>query len=273
MPAPHMARAFSFVSQCFASHHGQINHKGYAVTPPIYAVGDLHGQTAEFERVFTLIEQDGGLDARVVFLGDYVDRGPDSAGMIDRLIQGRDAGRDWITLLGNHDRMFAWFLEDTPRNDPHLLVGYHWLHERLGGVETLRSYGVEFEGHIRLEDLHAMAKAAVPRSHIAFLRDLVAMYQTADLAFVHAGIRPGIALNAQQENDLVWIRQAFHNHRTAHPKLIVHGHTPLDQATHYGNHINLDTGAGYGRPVSVAVFEDRQCWLLTDNGRVALTSE
>ncbi len=243
------------------------------MTSPIYAVGDLHGQVAEFDRVLALIAQDGGTDARVVFLGDYVDRGPDSAGVIDRMIHGRDGGRDWITLLGNHDRMFAWFMEDTPRHDPHLLVGYHWLHDRLGGMETLRSYGVEFEGQIRLADLHAMAKAAVPRSHIAFLRDLVALYQTPDLAFVNAGIRPGIALNEQQENDLVWIRKTFHSHCDAHPKLIVHGHTPVDHATHYGNRINLDTGAGYGHPASVAVFEGRQCWQLTVAGRVALTTE
>ena len=240
------------------------------MTQPIYAIGDLHGQLVELDRVLSLIESDGGPDARIVFLGDYIDRGPDSRGVIDRLIAGRDAGRDWITLLGNHDRMFAWFMEDRPRHDPHLFVGYHWLHERLGGVETLGSYGVEFDGQIRLEDLHAMAQAAVPRSHVAFLRDLPAMHQTADLAFVHAGIRPGIPLSEQHENDLVWIRQAFNNHAGAHPKLIVHGHTPVDRATHYGNRVNLDTGAGYGRAASVAVFEGRTCWLLTESGRIPL---
>ena len=240
------------------------------MTTPIYAVGDLHGNVAEFDRILALIERDGGADARVVFLGDYVDRGADSRGLLDRLIAGRDAGRDWITLLGNHDRMFAWFLEDTPRHDPHLLVGYHWLHDRLGGVETLRSYGVEFEGQIRLEDLHAMALAAVPRAHIAFLRGLVRMHQTPDLAFVHAGIRPGVPLNEQRENDLVWIRKSFHDHKGPHPKLIVHGHTPVDRATHYGNRVNLDTGAGYGRLAGVAVFEGRCGWLLTDAGRVPL---
>ncbi|WP_171101498.1 metallophosphoesterase [Ruegeria sp. HKCCD7255] len=240
------------------------------MTDPIYAVGDLHGQTAEFDRALALITEDGGPCAQIIFLGDYVDRGPDSLGVIDRLICGKDAGRNWITLLGNHDRMFAWFMEDIPRHDPHLLVGYHWLHDRLGGIETLKSYGVEFEGQIRLEDLHAKAKAAVPYSHEAFLRDLVLMHQTPDLAFVHAGIRPGVALNAQNANDLVWIRQEFHNFIGTHPKLIVHGHTPVDAATHYGNRVNLDTGAGYGHPVSVAVFEGKDCWLLTDHGRVPL---
>ncbi|MTI01045.1 metallophosphoesterase family protein [Roseibium sp. RKSG952] len=240
------------------------------MTTPVYAVGDLHGQLAEFERVLTLIERDGGPDARIVFLGDYVDRGPDSRGLLERLIEGHDKGRDWITLLGNHDRMFAWFMEETPRHDPHLLVGYHWLHERLGGVETLRSYDVEFDDRTRLEDLHAMAKAAVPTSHVNFLRDLVAIYQTPEVAFVHAGIRPGVPLNEQRENDLVWIRKTFHTHTDPHPKLIVHGHTPVEKATHYGNRINLDSGAGYGRPAEVAVFEGRSCWLLKDVGRVPL---
>ncbi|NOD33079.1 MULTISPECIES: metallophosphoesterase family protein [unclassified Ruegeria] len=241
------------------------------MTQPVYVIGDLHGQVAELERALSLIQSDGGPDAQVVFLGDYVDRGPDSRDLIDHLIAGRYAGRNWITLLGNHDRMFAWFMEDTPRHDPHLLVGYHWLHDRLGGIETLRSYGVEFEGQIRLEDLHRMAKGAVPKSHLTFLRDLALMHQTPELAFVHAGIRPNVPLNEQRASDLVWIRQVFHNHRGPHPKLIVHGHTPVDKATHYGNRVNLDTGAGYGRQVGVAVFEGQTCWELTARGRIPLT--
>lgn len=237
---------------------------------PIYAIGDLHGQTAEMDRALALIEQDGGPDAQIVFLGDYVDRGPDSRGVLDRLIVGRDAGRNWVTLLGNHDRMFAWFLEDVPRHDPHLLVGYHWLHDRLGGTETLKSYGVEFEDRTRLEDVHRAARAAVPLAHRIFLRDLSLMHQTRDLAFVHAGIRPSVPLGEQAENDLVWIRQTFHSCETSHPKLIVHGHTVVDHPTHYGNRVNLDSGAGYGRETGVAVFEGRSCWLLTDKGRTQL---
>lgn len=237
---------------------------------PIYAVGDIHGHPAELDRALSLIGRDGGADAQIVFLGDYVDRGPDSRGVLDALIAGRDAGRPWVTLRGNHDRMFAWFMENTPRHDPHLLVGYHWLHERLGGVETLLSYGVEVGPQVRLEDVHAAARAAVPPSHLAFLRDLTNLHQTPDLAFAHAGIRPGVPLNEQHENDLVWIRQAFNAHSGAHPKLIVHGHTPVDRVTHFGNHVNLDSGAGYGRAAGVAVFEGRSCWQLTEAGRVPL---
>ncbi|UWQ32950.1 serine/threonine protein phosphatase [Leisingera sp. M527] len=241
------------------------------MTAPLYAIGDIHGQLAMLEEALTRIEADGGPDARIVFLGDYTDRGPDSRGVLDRLITGQGDGRDWITLLGNHDRMFAWFMEDTPRHDPHLLVGYHWLHERIGGVETLASYGLTFEDRTRLDALQARAKEVIPARHTEFLRSLMPLYETPDLAFVHAGIRPGVPLSQQQENDLVWIRQPFHDHTGPHPKLIVHGHTPVDRPSHYGNRINLDTGAGYGRQVSAAVFEGRNCWLLTENGRQPLT--
>ncbi|MEX0351017.1 MAG: metallophosphoesterase family protein [Paracoccaceae bacterium] len=240
------------------------------MTDPIYAIGDIHGRLEELHHALDLIEADGGPDARIVFLGDYVDRGPDSRGVIELLIEGQRAGRDWITLLGNHDRMFAWFMEDVPRHDPHLLIGYHWLHDRLGGIETLQSYGVNYEEHARLEDLHAAAKAVVPQAHVDFLRGLRPMYETPDIAFVHAGIRPGVALAEQNENDLVWIRQSFHADLEPHPKLIVHGHTPVDIPSHYGNRINLDSGAGYGRSLTAAVFEGRDCWLLSNGGRLAL---
>ncbi|UTS82463.1 metallophosphoesterase family protein [Phaeobacter piscinae] len=242
-----------------------------STTSPIYAIGDIHGQLEMLEQALERIEADGGRDAPVVFLGDFIDRGPDSRGVIDLLIRGQAEGRDWITLLGNHDRMFAWFMEDIPRQDPHMLVGYHWLHERIGGIETLESYGVAVAERTRLEEVHAAARAAVPDRHITFLQALKTMHQTDDLAFVHAGIKPGVPLHKQAENDLVWIRQPFHRHTEQHPKLIIHGHTPVDTPTHYGNRINLDTGAGYGKPLTTAVFEGTSAWSLSDTGRQSLT--
>ncbi|HAC51243.1 MAG TPA: serine/threonine protein phosphatase, partial [Sulfitobacter sp.] len=113
---------------------------------PIYAIGDIHGYAAELERVLTLIEEDGGPDARIVFLGDYTDRGPDSKAVIERLAQGKAEGRNWTFLMGNHDRMFSWFMEDFPRHDPLLLVELNWLNPRLGGDSTLGSYGVPVNG-------------------------------------------------------------------------------------------------------------------------------
>ena len=241
------------------------------MTAPLYAIGDIHGQLEMLEQTLALVEADGGPGARIVFLGDYTDRGPDSRGVIERLIAGQEQGREWICLKGNHDRMFEWFLEETPRHDPHLLIGYHWLHERIGGVETLASYGLTFEDRTRLDDLHARAKEVIPAPHAEFLRSLPALHETPELAFVHAGIRPGVPLAQQHEDDLVWIRQPFHDHTGPHPKLVVHGHTPVEKPSHYGNRVNLDSGAGYGRPLTAAVFEGRSCWLLTDTGRQPLT--
>ncbi|MCA0870613.1 metallophosphoesterase [Seohaeicola saemankumensis] len=240
------------------------------MTSPLYAVGDIHGQSAMLDHALDLIAADGGADAPIVFLGDYTDRGPDSAGVLDRLIAGQAQGRPWTTLKGNHDRMFEWFMEDTPRHDPHMLVGYHWFHDRIGGIETLASYGVPVPDRIRLEDLHAQAKTEVPQAHVDFLRGLDLYHLTDDLLFVHAGIRPGIALAEQSEKDMVWIRDAFLTNPDPHPWLVVHGHTALDHPQHFGNRIDLDGGAGYGRPIVPAVFQGRDCWLLTDRGRVPL---
>ncbi|MFW8634021.1 metallophosphoesterase family protein [Cribrihabitans pelagius] len=241
------------------------------MTTPLYAIGDIHGQHAMLEAALALIEADGGRDAQIVFLGDYVDRGPDSRGVIGLLQQGQAEGRNWICLKGNHDRMFEWFLEDIPRHDPYLLIGYHWLHDRIGGRDTLASYGLTFPDRTRLSELHARAADAVPTAHAAFLRGLPAIWETEDIAFAHAGIRPGAALHQQSEDDLLWIRQEFLDHRGPHPKLIVHGHTALQEPRHYGNRVNLDSGAGFGRPLTAAVFEEGKVWRLTRTGREPLT--
>ncbi|KPD14266.1 metallophosphoesterase family protein [Phaeobacter sp. 11ANDIMAR09] len=243
------------------------------MTQPIYAIGDIHGQLGMLEQALARIEADGGPEARVVFLGDYVDRGPDSRGVIELLSKGLDEGRNWTCLLGNHDRMFSMFMEDYPRNDARLLVGYHWLHDRIGGVETLQSYGVEVPEGIRIYELHAKARQAVPEEHCAFLNALPDYHQAGELLFVHAGIRPGVTLQDQSQDDKIWIRQEFLKDRTEHPWLVVHGHTQIPAPQHYGNRINLDSGAGFGRSLTTAVFEGKQCWVLADTGRVPLLPE
>ncbi|WP_299147477.1 metallophosphoesterase family protein [uncultured Tateyamaria sp.] len=241
------------------------------MTSPIYAIGDIHGQLSKLDQILSLIEEDGGADAQIVFLGDYTDRGPDSRGVIERLIEGRDAHRNWTFIKGNHDRMFEWFMQDPLRHDPYLMVELYWLHQRLGGDTTLASYGVDASGQRREKDVHAEARTAVPQAHLDFLAELRITHTVGDLMFVHAGIRPGVPLTDQTEEDMIWIRQQFHTYTGPHPKLIVHGHTPIDRATHYGNRVNLDTGAGYGKPLTAAVFEGGQVWTLTENGRQALT--
>ncbi|MAM63607.1 metallophosphoesterase [Maritimibacter sp. UBA3975] len=239
-----------------------------------YSIGDIHGQRAELERVHTLIEADrkrtGDAEAPVVHIGDLCDRGPDTRGVIEFLMAGQARGENWVVLKGNHDRLMHWFLEPFPRHDPYLLVGYTWLHERIGGHESLESYGVTYSDRDRVFRVHADARSAVPQAHIDYLSSLPLTYERGDCFFCHAGIRPGLPLRDQTETDLLWIREEFHDSTADHGKLIVHGHTPVDHATHYGNRINLDTGAGYGRPIQPVVIEGRDAWLLTEDGRVPL---
>ena len=242
------------------------------MTDPIYAIGDIHGQLQELQRVLSLIEADGGADAQIVFLGDYTDRGPASRDVLDLLIDGQRANRRWTFIKGNHDRMFEWFMQDYPQHEAYLPIELYWLHRRLGGDTTLASYGIDFGSKNRMLDVHEAARRAVPQSHLDFLKGLALSHETDALFFCHAGIRPGVPLSRQDEEDLLWIRKEFHEYADPHPKLIVHGHTPVSAARHYGNRINLDSGAGYGEPLTVAVFEGSESWTLGPEGRRALTS-
>lgn len=258
---------------------------------PIYAIGDIHGQKEMLDHALALICADGGDDAQIVFLGDYTDRGPDSRAVIDTLIAGRDAGRNWIFIKGNHDRMFTRFVQHGTEHDPRVKSGISWLNQRLGGSTTLASYGLKgvmhfatqqsaglealehFEGNtgwISKGELQKRALEAVPANHITFLEGLPLWHQTDDLLLVHAGLRPGIPLSLQDPEDLIWIRDGFLDSDHDFGKLVVHGHTALDYPQHFGNRIDLDGGAGYGDPLIPAVFEGRDCWLLTEQGRVAL---
>lgn len=203
--------------------------------------------------------------APLIQIGDLVDRGPDSAGVVAYFENLTRSDPRVTVLLGNHDKMFRCFLADPTDNDPILKPGITWLHPRLGGLETLSSYGVDPTGSEA--DIHAQALALVPTSHRAFLANLPTSRLHGDCLFVHAGIRPGIALNQQVERDLYWIRAAFLNDPTDHGPLIVHGHTPVETAEHRGNRLAIDTGAAFGGPLAAVVIEGRQAWLLTPSGR------
>jgi len=237
-----------------------------------YAIGDIHGHLARLHAAHALIAADQAQHgtAPIVHVGDLVDRGPDSRGVIDYLIAGLTAGENWVVLKGNHDRMFALYLRDHAARDPGLRTDLGWLHPRLGGGATLASYGVANAADRPLHTVFAEARAAVPASHRVFLEALPTSYRRGTSIFVHAGLRPGIALEAQTETDLVWIREPFLTDPRDHGALIVHGHTAIAAATHYGNRLNLDSGAAYGGPLSAVVIEDRAVFLLTAAGRVPL---
>jgi serine/threonine protein phosphatase 1 len=233
---------------------------------PIYAIPDIHGQKEALDRALALIEADGGRGARVVFLGDYIDRGPDSRGVIETLIQGQANGRDWICLRGNHDTYLPRFFDAgevyTSKGHPDL----PWWAKRLGGDATLASYGIAIEGKTDIEILKE-TRAKVPPAHRDFLAACPLYHREPGLIFVHAGLRPGLPLAKQSEDDLMWIREPFLSDARDHGAIVVHGHTALDTPRHHGNRINLDGGAGWGCPLYPAVIEKDAVWLLTETGR------
>ncbi len=270
----------------------------------VYAIGDIHGQLEKLRAAHEMIERDQQAHADesiIVHIGDLVDRGPDSAGVLNYLIEGLAAGKPWVVLKGNHDRMMAYYLQDPPKADPGLRPDYTWLTPRVGGQTTLAAYGVFREGSddeaaARIFDrlhapgdgkktfasnvlsepagsdaeFHALARQAVPAEHVAFLLGLDTVFRTKNALFVHAGIRPGVPLDQQSETDLLWIREPFLSDTSDHGPLVVHGHTPIDAVTHYGNRANIDTGAGYGGPLSTIVVEGREIWQLADGDRSRL---
>lgn len=237
-----------------------------------YAIGDIHGHIGLLRGVHDLIATDMARHgaAPVVHVGDLVDRGPDSRGVIDYLSTGIAEGQDWVVLKGNHDRMFTRFLRDPTEPEPGLRADLSWLHPRLGGVETLASYGVRSAGDRPVGKVHADAVAAVPQAHRDFLETRPAWHRIGEVLFVHAGIRPGIAIEAQDETDLVWIRAGFLDDPRDHGVLVIHGHTAIDHPTHHGNRVNIDSSAAYGGPLSAIVVEGREVYHLTPQGRIRL---
>lgn len=239
-----------------------------------YAIGDIHGHLHRLQSAHARIAADRRLtkdrDAPVVHLGDLVDRGPESAEVVEYLRRGPLDSGPWVVLKGNHDVMFTQFLADPTVHDPGLRSDLDWLHVKLGGVTTLASYGVPDAGERPLAQVHAEAVATVPPVHRDFLERLPLAWARDQCLFVHAGIRPGVAFDDQQPQDLMWIRKEFHADRREHGALIVHGHTVIQTAHHYGNRVNIDTGAAYGGPLTAVVIEGRDVWELTESGRIRM---
>ncbi len=237
-----------------------------------YAIGDIHGQLDLLRAAHDLIADDMARHGPgpVIHLGDLVDRGPDCRGVIDYLAAALARGEDWVILKGNHDRMFARFLRDPFEPEPGLRSDLGYLNPKIGGAATLASYGVRNAADRPVKPVHSEAVTTVPAAHRSFVETLPLMHRFGDAVFVHAGIRPGIPLEDQAETDLLWIRGSFLEDPQSHGPLVVHGHTAIDRATHYGNRLNIDSGAAYGGPLSAVVIEGRGAALLTPGGRQAL---
>jgi len=206
----------------------------------VFAIGDVHGSLRKLRSLIARCERYAdGRPMTFIFLGDYIDRGPESAGVVDCVLdlQSRMPERV-IALKGNHEAMVLGVLYGTIPAD-------YWLAQ--GGAETLHSYG-------------AANASELPDRHIDWLCSLRLSHDDGRRFFVHAGIDPEKSLDAQQDTDLFWIREPFLSDRRDHGRLIVHGHTPLmtRKPDLRANRLNIDTGAVFGGPLTAAVFGDTE---------------
>lgn len=214
----------------------------------IYAIGDIHGCDRQLESLLRQIREDAELgtaeEKLLVTLGDYVDRGPGSREVLDLLAGDPLPGFSRVHLCGNHDAMMLEFLENPE-------AGPLWLMN--GGDATCRSYLVE-PSSLPVA-LSRDLRAALPESHLAFLRSLDLSHEEGGYLFVHAGVRPGVALQNQTPEDLMWIRDAFLFSPEDHGRLVVHGHTPRSAPDRQPNRIGIDTGACFGGDLTCLVLE------------------
>lgn len=226
----------------------------------VYAIGDIHGHLAGLDAMHEAISRDllerSPEAVHIVYLGDYIDRGPAGRGVIERLMERRDRG-DGIEktfLMGNHESAVFEFMEDP--------LGCDWL--KYGGIDTLADYGITFEGEIPLpaekERAAEAMRRAIPQEHFAFLQGLSLSRAVGDYLFAHAGIDPEKPLGKQTKRDLTAIRQPFlswHERPDFRPfeKKIVHGHTVSDEPVIRPHRIGVDTGHFKGGKLSAAVIE------------------
>jgi len=222
-----------------------------ATAPPgiaVCAIGDIHGCLSQLD---TLLERiDAMVDEthlQLVFLGDYVDRGADSAGVIDRLIGVEERKPETVFLRGNHESMFLDFLDDPPSIAAVFLTN--------GGEETLRSYGCMIGRARNSQALAEDALARIPDRHLAFLRATTYSVRFGDYFFCHAGVRPGVPLYKQSPEHLMWIRNRFLDSDEDFGAVVVHGHTPSPKPVIRPNRIGIDTGAVFGGPLTAVILE------------------
>ena len=210
----------------------------------VYADSDVHGRLDLLRRLVDLIRDDwrrNGAAATpvAVFLGDYIDRGPESRGVVDFLVSGPLPDFSTVFLMGNHEAALLDFVDD--RSDAGGWLTY-------GGLETMLSYGVAVRAMPASpeenDELRAAIASAVPGNHLAFFRGCALSHVEGDYVFVHAGVRPGRSIDRQSPEDLLWIRDDFLRSTTPCPgKVVVHGHTICDEPQDLGYRINVDTGA------------------------------
>lgn len=226
----------------------------------VYAIGDIHGRVDLLDELHRMIAADAAnaRDERlIVYLGDYIDRGLHSREVVDRLIAGPPAGFAAVHLMGNHEDMLLDFVETTEG-------GVNWLHN--GGNTTLHSYGVALPANPREDEDLVQARLdfleALPERHLAFYRGLRLTHVEGDYLFVHAGIRPGVPLEKQDPDDLIWIRNSFLNSTADHGYCVVHGHSISNEVDDRPNRIGIDTGAYATGQLTALAIDGENSWFL-----------
>lgn len=216
----------------------------------LYAIGDIHGRLDLLDALMEAIEKDAKKAGRsqLIFLGDYVDRGPDSCGVVDRLLEIRAELPKTIFLKGNHEAALLEFLDAPESIDDWL----YW-----GGAETLESYGIDSPFKKSARELAAELSENLPENHLEFYQSLDLYSVLGDYLFVHAGLRPGVTLEEQAEDDLLWIRDDFHSTppEMRPDQVVVHGHQPVKKPLDDGWRIDVDTGAVWTGRLTAIVLE------------------
>jgi serine/threonine protein phosphatase 1 len=227
----------------------------------VYAIGDIHGRDDLFAALLERIAADDAArpaaETTIILLGDLVDRGPASAQVVARAMALRDRDVCLRWLIGNHEEVFLKALGRDPA-----LVRYF---VRIGGAPTIHSYGIAGETYdaMSFEDLAEALPAHVPADHIAFLAAGEDCISIGDYLFVHAGIRPGVAVDAQTPGDMRWIREEFLSDGADHGPMIVHGHTIFDDVDEQHNRIGIDTGAYKSGKLTALALEGSERWYLS----------
>jgi len=225
----------------------------------VYAIGDIHGRLDLLQELHQMIEVDArefNGNITLVYLGDYIDRGEQSKEVIDLLLESPMPAFETICLLGNHEQTLIDFLQ-------HPKAAAGWL--AFGGRETLRSYGVGIgRDHISLniDMIRDELKEKCPKNHLEFYRSCELLHIEGNYCFVHAGIRPGISLSDQRNEDLLWIREDFTQSPAIHEYIVVHGHTISNKVEFLPNRIGIDTGAFNTGVLTSLVLEGEQQRLL-----------
>ena len=194
----------------------------------VFAIGDIHGCIGKLEKMISLIKLDEERDT-LVFIGDYIDRGPDPKGVVDYVIDLKTRVKKVICLQGNHEQMLLNYVCHDEDKDLFLLNG---------GRATLSSYGYG--------EMPGRTKITLPDNHMEFFQSLLPYYETETNIFVHAGLRPGVPLEEQTTKDLNWIRDEFTGSSCDFGKVVVFGHTPMAKPLIQPNKIGIDTGAVFG---------------------------